>query len=652
MIKENGRAGNPKKYALFALLCISGLHGYGQEGYEAIIEKYKTENAVITNNTEQLTIKNDGGELVAESKITHEKLLISELSPGLYNRERIYHSYFNKLLEFDAEALIPSEKGYRKKKDYLDKTTTSEQDNIFYDDAKQTEISFSGLTKNSVLKTTYSISHTDIHMLPVFYFQESIPAVKQVFEITAPKYVQFKFVLKGDHTDWIKQTKEEGKNTITYRFIAENVPALKEFNDLPSITYYMPHVIPYIISYQLPHDNKPTTMLSDPSQLYAYYYHYIKNVNVTKDELLSKTAQDVTKGDKTDREKAAHIYQWVQQNMHYVAFEDSLGGYVPRQAADICKRKFGDCKDMASILTAMCREVGLKAYFTWIGTRHKPYTYDETPLPLVDNHMICALKLGEEWLFMDGTDPLIPFGYNPQGIQGKEALIGIDEKTFKIIKVPETPAAVNAVSDSTFLHLDGKNISGSVRMNYNGYPAWNLANALVYYKNEDRDKYVRAITTRGSNKFVQKSYDYYQNEKDNKDARLGSEFTIDNYVQNVGKEYYINMNLNRNFEDDCIDTKDRNVGVSYKFKTKMTEVVVLDIPKGYKATYVPPDAANSLNDMWDYKLSYKVTPEKIILTKDYELKTLTLPVNQFSANNKMVEELKKQYKESIVLTAN
>ncbi len=640
------------KNALLAIICLGGINGYAQEGYEAILERYRTENAVITNNTEHLIIKNVGGALVAESSITHEKLLISEMSPGLYNKEYIFHSYFNKLEQFDAEALIPSEKGYRKKKDYLDKTTTSEQENIFYDDAKQTEISFSGLTKNSVLKTTYTISHTDLHMLPVFYFQESIPAVKQVFEITAPKYVQFKFVLKGDHTDWIKQTTEEGKNTITYRFTADNVPALKELADLPSVTYYMPHVIPFITAYQLPHDERPTQMLSDPSQLYAYYYHFIKDVNLVKDDLLSKTAQDVTKGDKTDREKAAHIYQWVQQNMHYIAFEDSLGGYVPRQAADICRRKFGDCKDMASILTAMCREVGLKAYFTWIGTRHKPYTYDETPLPLVDNHMICALKIGEEWLFMDGTDPLIPFGYNPSGIQGKEAMIAIDEKNFKIIKVSETPANVNAVTDSTYLQINGKSVAGRVKMGYKGYPAWNLESTLLYYKNEDRDKYVRAITSRGSNKFVQKSYKYYQNEKDEKEASLALDFTIDNYVQNAGKEYYINMNLNRNFEDDYVDAKDRNVGISYKFKTKVKEVVVLDIPKGFKATYVPPDAANSLNDMWEYKLSYKVTPEQIILTKDYELKTLMLPVDKFAANNKMVEELKKQYKESVVLTAN
>lgn len=122
--------------------------------------------------------------------------------------------------------------------------------------------------------------------------------------------------------------------------------------------------------------------------------------------------------------------------MHYVAFEDKLGGFIPREAADICKRKFGDCKDMTSIQVALYRKAGIDAYFTWIGTRHKPYTYEEVPLPITDNHMICTIKLDGKWVFLDGTDPLIPFGIPPQGIQGKEALVGIDANNYKIITVP------------------------------------------------------------------------------------------------------------------------------------------------------------------------------------------------------------------------
>lgn len=641
-------------YPFIAAVFFAGtIPAAAQEEYQPVIDKYKTENAVMVNITEHMVIENDGGKLVATSNVSREKLLISDLSPGLYNEEHIYHSFFHRLDHYDAEALIPSDRGgYKKKRDYIDKTLQTEDENIFYDDGKVTRLSFSGLTRYSVLKTNYTIEHTDLHMLPSFYFQENIPAATLVFKVTAPKYVQMKFVLKGDHISWIKQEKEESKNTITYTFTANNVPALKEYSDLPSFAYYMPHIIPFITSYQLPKDDKPTEMLSTPASLYAYYYNFIRNVNRVDDNLVTQTVAEVTKGDKTDRERAAHIYQWVQKNIHYIAFEDSLGGFVPRQASDICKRKFGDCKDMASILTAMYRKAGLNAYFTWIGTRHKPYTYEETPLPIVDNHMICALQLDGQWIFVDGTDPLIPFGLNPAAIQGKEALIAIDEKNFKIIKVPETSPDINVIIDTTYLHLDGKNITGRVSQLYKGYPAWMLESSLMYYKNEEREKYIKAITTRGSNKYIQKSYEYAQADNEDKNARVSSDFTIDNYVQSAAKEYYINMNLNRNFEDHYIETGDRNVPVSFRYKCKMQEVVVLDIPKGFKATYVPSDASGALDDLWNYKISYKTMPDKIILTKDYELRTMSVPVNKFPENNKLVDGLKKQYKESIVLTAN
>jgi len=642
------------KNKLCLLLIGLGIAGAAtaQDENAAIAEKYKNEQAVITNYTEHLVIKYEDYKLVATTDVTKERMLISDLSPGLYNKLYIYHSAFNKLDDYDAYATVPSKNGNKIMRNYLSKTVPSEDDNIFYDDGKETEIAFTGLTRNSLVHTNYTISHTDLNMLPGYYFQENIPVVKSTFEVTAPKYVNLKFVLKGTHTEWIKQTKEESKNTITYIFTATDVPALKEYDDVPSVSYYAPHVITYVTSYKLPHQDKTTELLSDPDHLYTYYYNYIKNVNINDDENLDKTVLEITKDDKTQREKAEHIYQWVQKNMHYIAFEDSLEGFIPRQAADICKRKFGDCKDMASILTAMCRKAGIDAYFTWIGTRHKPYTYEETPLPLVANHMICTIRLDGQWIFLDGTDPLIPFGYNPDVIQGKEAMVAIDEKNYKILTVPETPAAVNMTTDSTRIKISGRNVTGSLKIDYKGYSAWNLETMLMYYKNDEREKYVHELASRGSNKYVQKGYTYHAVENKNKDAVVTSDFTIDDYVQNAQKEYYINMNLNRAFENNWVDTAERDVTLYYKFKEQLREVVVLDIPDGFHASYIPPDAFRSMNGTWDYKISYKSTPKTITLTKEYDLNTRSIDKQHFTENNKMIESLRKEYKESVVLTAN
>ncbi|MGN6569063.1 MAG: DUF3857 domain-containing transglutaminase family protein [Flavipsychrobacter sp.] len=620
--------------------------------YDAIAQRYSSENAVITNNTEHLVIKYDNGDLSLVSYITEDRLLISDQAPNIYNTQTIYHSYFNTLDELKAESLIPDGRRYKTVKTIDYKTTASERDNVFYDDAKQTQISFARLVKGAITHVHYSVIHKDPHFLPVFYFQNYIPVVSSRFEITAPKTMKLKFVIKGDNAGAIKQSVQEKGDDIIYTWTTNDLQAIKSYDDAPAASYYVPHIIPYIESYELPERGNVKRVLANTDDLYHYYYHFIKDLNKHDDATLDSIVREVTRGDIAARQKAQHIYEWVQKNMHYVAFEDKLGGFIPREAADICKRKFGDCKDMSSIQVALYRKAGIEAHFTWIGTRHIPYTYEEVPLPITDNHMICTIKLDGKWVFLDGTDPLIPFGVPPAGIQGKEALIGIDADNYKIVTVPVLPAKDNITADSTNIHLTGGDVAGTIHTDYKGYHAWGIGEVMMYRNDDEKEKAIRSITSRGSNKFMQHSYNYKAVDDANKDVNLTSEFEIKDYAQSLGKEYYINLNLQRSYMDEHVDAQERTMSIEHDYKNIIRQVVTLDIPKGYHVSYLPPNKQQSVEGLLSYKITYSKTASQVRLVKEFELQSLYISPAQFAAQNNIVEDLKKQYKESVVLTAN
>jgi len=464
--------------------------------------------------------------------------------------------------------------------------------------------------------------------------------------------MKIKFVLVGEYAAKVKQTTEEDGSNMIYTWTAEDLPAIKSYTDAPNVSYYALHIMPYIDNYQGPDDEKQKHILGNPDDLYHYYYKFIKNVNKEESEIISNTVAEITKGDVTQRQKAEHIYHWVQQNMHYVAFEDKLNGFIPRDAKDICKNKFGDCKDMTSIQVAMYRKAGIPAYFTWIGTRDKPYTYEQVPLPVADNHMICTIHIDDQWIFLDGTHPFIPFGIPPSAIQGKEALVGIDATTYKIIKVPERAATENTSTDSSFIQINGTDLDGTANIKYTGYPAWYIGTIMTYRNETEKDEAIRSLTSRGSNKFIQNDYTYNIANNFNKDASITSKFQIKGYVQNLGKEYYVNMNLLRSYEGEHVDDMNRKASIEHTYKIRSKQVVVLDIPKGYKVSYLPPNDQMSVNGLLSYKISYTKTAKQVILTKEYELQTLYVTAAQFAEQNKLVEGLKKQYKESVVFTAN
>ena len=132
---------------------------------------------------------------------------------------------------------------------------------------------------------------------------------------------------------------------------------------------------------------------------------------------------------------------------------------------------------------------------------------------------------------------------------------------------------------------------------------------------------------------------------------ISGSFTIEDYVHNIGKDYIVNMNLNRNMDDDHIDTTGRLAPWFFNYKNIQKEVVVLEIPAGYKVTYLPTDAQGKLDDMWNYRISYKSDGKKIVQTREYTINTLSISRRYFNENNKAIDDLEKQYKESVVLTA-
>jgi len=621
-----------------------------EEDIKAVAARYPNDNAIIWNHAEHVLFRFDDGNLTAKSNTTEEILLLKDDAARYYNTGTIYHSSFHKLDKWQAASIVPDGKGYRTIKTTDAKTTRSEDESVFYDDASQTRITFGSLSKYARTRLNYTVEHSDMHFLPGFYFQSGVPVYEASFKVTVPRGVKLRYIMRGQHQDLVKMSKEEGRNETTYIWTANNVPKNKSYDDGPAAAYYIPHVLIYIDSYQSRNQDSATKVFSKVEDLYRYYYPFIKKINNKPDEALTKLTADVVKGAASDREKAARIYRWVQQNIKYIAFEDGMGGFIPREAAAICSRRFGDCKDMSSLLVAMCRSAGLDAYFTWIGTRRKPYTYEDVPLPIVDNHMICTVKLGNEYVFMDGTDPVIPFGVPPAALQGKEALVGIDSKNFKVIKVPEMDNTANLITDSTHVRLDGNMIKGSVDVGYQGYGAWGIAGMLQYRNGNELKDALLGLTRRGSNKYLQTRFDYKVDSNSWKHLRLYSEFTLGDYASNIDKEWYVNLNLQRTYEDEHVDIAERKVPIIFSYKNKVREVVVMDIPQGYKVTYVPADKESKVPGLWRYKLSYQQLGKQVKLIKEYELYTLNITPDQFKDHNRMVADLQKEYKESIVLT--
>lgn len=631
-------------YTALLLLVIFSAKG---QTLEELQKLYPGKTAVFSNVNRNVDISYSKGIPIAKATEVSEMFILDDKANGIYNKDKVYHSSFNELKKVEAYTTAPDGGGTKKMKVSEFKTQSSSSRNIFYDDAKETSFDYPKVIKGSITHVETEHFNKDIHFISPFYFSSYLPVVNATFSLTFPEDMDVKYIIKNDDRKSITVTESKKGRKKKIEFSASGIKEFEYFPDAVSPSYYAQHVIVYVTQYK-DEDNKNVPVYNTVNELYSWNAGFLKDINTKPSELLNKISDSICRGKKSDWEKSQAIYWWVQNHIKYVAFEEGLEGFVPRQASDVCSKRYGDCKDMASLLTALLTTSGLKAYFTWIGTRSIPYTYKEVPLPITDNHMISAVKIDGKWIFLDATDPNCIFGFPTSGIQNKQALIGISPEKFELVTVPVVEPAKNTITDSTFLTIDKKLLKGFASVDYLGYYGSDIYNSLLYNKGDDERVYARRRMAKGSNKFIMKDYKLTYTDTLNKVANIKSNFEIPDYAKSIDDEIYINLNLEKLFNYTPVDTTKRKIAIENDFLSTIRQVHVLKIPDGYVMEHLPPNVSVS-NSVVDFSIEYKQVKDQVIATQLYVTKKLFIEVPDFTEWNAAINKIAPAYKEEIVL---
>jgi hypothetical protein len=626
------------------LLLAAGLQA---QVLQQMQQQFPGQLAAFTKCNKLVNIKFSSGKLVAESEEENEMIILDDRAQGSYNRYSTYHGSFDELKELEAYTSIPDGNKYKKVKVTEFKTQHSPSNGIFYDDVKETSFDFARLTTGALCNVRIKELLTDIHLLTGYHFYTYLPTARFSYTVACPQNIDFRFMLKNNKDSIVQvNTYKKGK-TNYYEFTASNIKLKERYSSAPSMRYYEPHVIVYVAGYT-DDDGVYHNVLSRLDDLYAWNYDFIRNVNTTPSDVLTHLADSLTKSATTPMEKARKIYGWVQQHIKYVAFEQGLEGFIPRQAADVCTKRYGDCKDMSSLITALLKLSGVEAYYTWIGTRSIPYRYDEVFLPITDNHMISTARIDGKWYFLDGTDPNCIFGLPSSHIQGKQALLAISDKEYKILDVPVPETAASIAEDSTFIAFENDGIKGRMQVAYSGYFGIDLMNSLLYKHGDDERDYVKYRMGKASNKFIMGNYSINKTDPDNKKVTIAADFEVPGYGKKIADEIYINLNLEKFYNGAVIDTARRKSPIENDFGYIIRQHTQLKIPEGYAVSYQPKDFSYS-NDVFDFSIQYKQYGTSIIATQEIKVKPLYIYPTQFTDWNTAVQKLTTQYKEQVVL---
>jgi tetratricopeptide (TPR) repeat protein len=176
----------------------------------------------------------------------------------------------------------------------------------------------------------------------------------------------------------------------------------------------------------------------------AARYTAVVEQQLAGEELKSTVAGVVTPGDAPEV-AAQKLLDWVSARVRYTGLELGQASIVPAKPSAVLQRRYGDCKDLALLLTGLLRAAGYSASLALLRT-----AWDEVDPALpgfgLFDHAIVHLS-GAKPIFIDATAPSTPVGELPTTDQGRLALVATPN-TDRLVATPRAGAAENVLLGS------------------------------------------------------------------------------------------------------------------------------------------------------------------------------------------------------------
>jgi len=185
----------------------------------------------------------------------------------------------------------------------------------------------------------------------------------------------------------------------------------------------------------------------------------------TADEVLRATVSQLAgSGHRDDTLRAIGSYV---QELRYITVALGRSGYIPYPSADVFKKRYGDCKDKATLMMTMLREAGIESHPILVNTRDSGQVYSPFPSPGQFNHVVLGIPLPADSEFLatathpelgallvfDPTDEQTPLGDLPWTDQGTSGLL-VHPELGSLVELPVLAARFNLAERDWNLVMD------------------------------------------------------------------------------------------------------------------------------------------------------------------------------------------------------
>src|SRR5579863_754271 len=427
-------------------------------------------------------------------------------------------------------------------------------------------------------------------------FQISVPVAEARYTLQLPPAWEYKAVWLN-HPDL--QPTAVGNNQ--WQWIVKNIPEIKDELSMPPWN----GVAGLMIVSLIPPSGANHGFLTW-SEMGSWYKGLTQNRLDASPAIKLKVAE-LTTSKATPLAKMEALAEFMQKDIRYVAISLGIGGLQPHSADETFSHRYGDCKDKATLLSSMLKEVGIDSYYVIINHERGGVTALTPPYVGAFDHVVLAIHLPDSatdpslasvrqhpklgrLLFFDPTDEVTPLGQLHGSLQSNYALL-VTPDGGELTQLPQLNTSGNGTTRVAKFTLDPRGtLSGNVHEARVGESAWHQRWALRNVeKDADRIKPIEAIMSSSMGSFQITKASVINQKQYSLPFGYDWSFVAQGYGKTAGDLLLVRPRVVGSYTSGILETKEpRKYPVEFEGPRRDTDNFEIQLPAGYMVDELPP----------------------------------------------------------------
>jgi hypothetical protein len=478
----------------------------------------------------------------------------------------------------------------------------------------------------------------------IWYFQGSYPARESHYTLQLPAGWEYK-------ASWINHATvaPTGANN-QWQWVVSGAPAIKREAVMP------PHrgVAGQMIVSFVPGGGAQGKTFTSWRDMGSWYTELTRGRREASPEIRLKVAA-LTTSAATPLAKMQALARFVQRDVRYVAIELGIGGYQPHPAVDVFTHRYGDCKDKATLMASMLKEIGIESFYVVINSERGAVTPEmpahmggfdhailavQLPVGMKDTSLIALMqhpKLGT-LLFFDPTDTFTPFGRLSGPLQANYGLL-VSPDGGELVELPQLAPSLNGLVRTAKLTLTPNGtLAGDIEEVRMGDHAAMQRYALKSVtKDADRIKPIETLLAQSLSSYRVTKASIANLEQTELPFVFNYSLVADNYAKRAGDLLLVRPRVVGLKSSDLLETKEpRQYPVVFDGPSRDMDVFEIKMPPGYEADDLPQPVSAEFG-FASYHSKAEVNGNVLRYSRTFEVKEPSVPLAK-------MDDLKKLYR--------